>query len=297
MINKLNYLNNNYQCDNCVSVIEGGYCMAERALEKPVHSVERALAILETLGQKPDGYGCTELGQLLSLHKSTVHRFLSTLQAFGFAEQDPGTERYKLGMKMIYLGMKVLDSLDFRKVAIPYMRELVEISRETVQLAVLDGDETLAVEREVSPEAITVNLGLRSQAHCTAEGKVLLAALSPENAVDILEKSGMPQNTVNTITDLNQMLSHLEKVRQQGFAVSADEMVEGVRSIAAPVHNHAGQVIAALSILGPGSRLTLERISRLVTVLKETCTSVSMQLGYDPEMLNKTIFPGGAAGK
>jgi len=271
--------------------------MAERSLEKPVHSVERALAILETLGQKPEGYGCTELGQLLSLHKSTVHRFLSTLQAFGFAEQDPGTERYKLGMKMIYLGMKVLDSLDFRKVAIPYMHELVEISRETVQLAVLEDGEVLAVEREQSPEAITVNLGLRSPVHCTAEGKVLLAALTAEDVVEALQRNGMPQNTVNTITDINQMLSHLEKVRQQGFAVSADELAEGVRSIAAPVYNHTGQVIAALSISGPGSRLTLERISRLVTVLKETCTSISMQLGYDLEVLNNTIFPGGAAGK
>lgn len=254
--------------------------MTDRSLEKPVHSVERALAILETLGQKPEGYGCTELGQLLRLHKSTVHRFLSTLQAYGFAEQDPDTERYKLGMKMIYLGMKVLDSLDFRKVAMPYMRELVEISRETVQLAVLDGGEVLVVERDHSPEAITVNLGLRSQVHCTAEGKVLLAALPVESITSILQQKGMPQNTVNTITDLNQMLSHLEKVRQQGFAISAEELVEGVRSIAAPVYNHTGQVIAALSILGPGSRLTLERISRLVTVLKETCTSISMQMGY-----------------
>lgn len=271
--------------------------MVERSLEKPVHSVERALAILETLGQKPDGYGCTELGQLLCLHKSTVHRFLSTLQAYGFAEQDPGTERYRLGMKMVYLGMKVLDSLDFRKVAIPYMHELVEISRETVQLAVLDGDEVLVLEREHSPEAITVNLGLRSQVHCTADGKVLLAALANENAIGVLERNGMPQNTVNTITDINQMLSHLEKVRQQGFAISADELVEGVRSIAAPVYNHNGLVIAALSILGPGSRLTLERISRLVTVLKETCTSVSMQLGYDRELLNNSSLQGGAAGK
>ncbi len=254
--------------------------MAEHPLENPVHSVERALTILEALGQKSQGYGCTELGQLLGLHKSTVHRLISTLQAYGFAEKDPLTERYKLGTKVIYLGLEALNSLDFRKIAIPYMQELVEISRETVQLAVLDSGEVLFVERDHSPEAITVNLGLRGPVHCTAEGKVLLAYLLPENTLDILKNLEMRQYTINTITDINQMVSHLEKVRSQGFAINAEEMVEGVRAMAAPVYNHNGKVIAALSITGPSTRLSLERIYRLVTVLKETSTSISLQMGY-----------------
>lgn len=254
--------------------------MSEHPPENWVHSVERALSIIEALSRKSQGYGCTELGQLLNLHKSTVHRLLSTLQAYGFAEKDPDTERYKLGAKIIYLGLEALNSLDFRKVTIPYMRELVDISRETVQLAVLDGGEILIVERDHSPEAITVNLGLRGQVHCTAEGKVLLAHCPRENAVSILKSREMRQYTINTITDVNQMISHLEKVRSQGFAINAEEMVEGVRAIAAPVYNHNGKVIAALSITGPSSRLSLERIYRLVNVLKETCTSISMQMGY-----------------
>lgn len=263
--------------------------MAERLQENPVHSVERALAILETLGKKSQGYGCTELGQLLQLHKSTVHRLVSTLLAYGFAEKDPHTDRYKLGPKVIYLGLEALNSLDFRKTATPFMQELVEISRETVQLAVLDGGEVLILERDHSPEAITVNLGLRGQVHCTAEGKVLLAGLTSEKIINILQSKGMPRHTVNTITDINQMLAHLEKVRVQGFAINAEEMVEEVRAIAAPVYNHTGSVIASLSITGPSSRLTLERIYRLVTVLKEACTSVSMQLGYHKKLTEKTV--------
>lgn len=257
--------------------------MAEHSLENPVHSVERALVILEALGQKSQGYGCTELGQLLGLHKSTVHRLISTLQAYGFTEKDPHTERYKLGTKIIYLGLEALNSLDYRKIAIPYMQELVEISRETVQLAVLERGEVLIVERDHSPEAITVNLGLKSQVHCTAAGKVLLAYLPRETVAGILESRGMPQYTINTITEISQLISHLEKVRSQGFAINAEEMVEGVRAIAAPIHNHNNKVIAALSITGPSSRLSLERIYRLVTVLKETCTSISMQMGYRGE--------------
>lgn len=258
--------------------------MAEHSAENPVHSVERALAILEALGRRSQGYGCTELGQLLGLHKSTVHRLVSTLQAYGFAEKDPSTDRYKLGTRIMLLGLEALNCLDFRKVAIPYMKELVEISRETVQLAVLDGGEVLILERDQSPEAITVNLGLRGQVYCTAEGKVLLAHQPAERVVEILKGREMRQHTINTITDTNLFISHLEKVRSQGFAINAEEMVEGVRAIAAPVYNHRGQAAAALSITGPSSRLTLERIYRLVTVLKETCTSISMHLGHHNEV-------------
>lgn len=259
--------------------------MAEHSPDNPVHSVERALAILEALGRKSQGYGCTELGQLLGLHKSTVHRIISTLQAYGFAEKDPNTDRYKLGTRIMHLGLEALNSLDFRKVAIPYMKELVEISRETVQLAVLDGDEVLILEREYSPEAITVNLGLRGHVHCTAEGKVILAYHPVQGVIDILKSQVMHQYTINTITEINQFVSHLDKVRSQGFAINAEEMVEGVRAIAAPVYNHNGKVIATLSITGPSSRLTLERIYRLVTVLKETCTSISMHLGHHNEVV------------
>lgn len=257
--------------------------MTEHSLENPVHSVERALSILEALGQKSQGYGCTELGQLLGMHKSTVHRLVATLQAYGFAEKDPNTDRYKLGNKVIYLGLEALNSLDFRKIAIPYMQELVEISRETVQLAVLDRSEVLIVERDHSPEAITVNLGLRGPVYCTAEGKVLLAYLPGEVVSEILKNQEMQQLTINTMTEKSQIISHLDKVRSQGFAINAEEMVEGVRAIAAPVYNHNDKVIASLSITGPSSRLSLERIYRLVTVLKETCTSISIQLGNRKE--------------
>lgn len=256
--------------------------MSEKGPDYTVHSIERALAILESLARKPNGLGVTELSQLLRLHKSTVHRLLATLSSFGYVEQDSLTERYKLGRKVLLLGLELLENLDFRKEARPYLQELVEISRETVQLAVLDGGEVVIVERDRSPEVVTINLGLRAQVHCTAEGKVLLAYLPREEIISILETRGMPQHTVNTISDRDSMLSHLEKVRLQGYAINAEELVEGMRGIAAPIFNHSGQAIAALSISGPTSRLTLERIGRLVTVLKEACASISERLGYRP---------------
>lgn len=160
------------------------------------------------------------------------------------------------------------------------MKELVEISRETVQLAVLDSGGVVIVERDHSPETIIVNLGLRVDVHCTAEGKILLAYLPEEEIKRMLSKSPLIQHTVNTMTDLNNLLAHLEKVRNQGYAINAEELAEGLRSVAAPVFDHTGRTVAALSISGPTSRLTLERIARLVTVLKEASGSVSARLGY-----------------
>ena len=248
--------------------------------DQAVQSIERALLILETLGHYPRGIGVTELGHSVGLHKSTVHRLLNSLGVYGYVEQDKDTERYRLGMKILSLGLEMLNNLDFRTEALPYMKELVEISRETVQLAVLDHGQVVVVERDHSPETITVNLGLRADAHCTAEGKVILAYLPQQESMGILSKRPMRRYTQHTFTEISELLAHLDKVRTQGYAVNAEESAEGLRAVAAPVFDHTGKVIAALSITGPTSRLSLERIARLVTVLKEACRSVSARLGY-----------------
>ena len=253
-----------------------------KSSDQSVQSIERALTVLETLALYPHGVGVTELGQNTGLHKSTVHRLLSTLLALGYVEQDKETEHYRIGVKVVGLGLQVLHNLDFRTEALPYMRELVALSRETVQLAVLDFGQVVIVERDHSPETITVNLGLRADAHCTADGIVLLAYLPSEKVMRILGKRELRQYTVNTIADLNTIMAHLEKVRNQGYAINAEELAEGLRAVAAPVFNHTGAVVAALSICGPTSRLTLERIARLVTVLKEASNSLSSRLGWTP---------------
>lgn len=254
--------------------------MADKTGDNVVQSIERALTILETLSRHGGGLGVTELGQRLGLHKSTVHRLLGTLQSFGYVEQEPDTERYRPGIKVVELGLQVLEKLDFRKEALPFLKELVDVSRETVQLGVLDDGEVVVLERDNYPELITLNLGLRMPVHCSAAGKVLLAYLDTDRVVELLREKGMPAFTPNTITELDYMLSHLEKVRAQGYAIGAEEHMEGVRAVAAPVFNHNGQVLAAVSITGPTARLSLERISRLITVLREACAGISARLGY-----------------
>ncbi len=100
--------------------------MLDKPPDNAVHSIERALAIIETLGRYPQGLGVTELGQAIGLHKSTVHRLLGTLMAYGYVEQDHLTERYRLGMKMVALGLELLDRIDYRREALPFLKELVD---------------------------------------------------------------------------------------------------------------------------------------------------------------------------
>lgn len=245
-----------------------------------VQSIDRALSLLETLAQYPRGMGVTELGKAVGLPKSTVYRLLTALAARGFVEQDRDSDRYRPGLKLMELGLTILRELDLRREALPFLEDLVQVSREMAQLAVLDDGEVLVVERLVYPEVVTLNLGLRLPAHCTAAGKVLLAAQPGEQVSRIVNQNGLPRLTANTITDLEYLLAHLEKVRAQGYAISADEQAEGVREVAAPVFDHLGRVVAALSIAGPSQRLTLERIGRLLGVVKETSLAISHRLGY-----------------
>ena len=171
--------------------------------------MERALSILEALGANPEGVGVTRLGKELGLHKSTVHRLLATLSRYGFVEQDEATECYRLGMRFVSLGLNFLHQLDFRREVLPHLKELAEITGEMTQLGVLEGNEILYLERFQSQETITVNLGLRLPAHCTAEGKVLLGCLPDDRLQEFLAKEPLRQFTINTIINPEQLMLHI----------------------------------------------------------------------------------------
>ncbi|MEW6183363.1 MAG: IclR family transcriptional regulator [Bacillota bacterium] len=244
-----------------------------------VQSVERALLILEVLGANPAGLGVTAIGKELGLPKSTVHRLLAALASRGFVKQDEVSECYRLGMGYISLGLTYLHNLDLRREVLPYISELVDITGEIVQLAILERDEVLFIERRQPQETITVNPGLRAPAHCVAEGKVLLAYLPEAELRKYLRTQRIKPHALDTVISSEEMIFHLERVKAQGYAVSAGEFADNLRGVASPIFNVSGRVVAALGIIGPAGRLPLERINRLVNVLQETCYSVSLLLG------------------
>jgi|GEM_PF-12846 len=248
-----------------------------------VRSVERALDIIEVLaGERGKPKGVTEIAQKLNLAKSTVHRLLDTLLEKGYVEQDSDSEKYRLGLKLVEIGNIVLNNLELRSQALPYLKRLMEKSGQTVHLAILDHGDVVYIDKVESTGAIKMAsyIGLRGYVHSTALGKAIAAFMSEEQVKHILETKGMPRLTPNTITSFPEFMVHLERIRQQGYAVDDIENEEAIRCIAAPIFNHSGKVVAAVSVSGMVLQITMDRVAELAQMVIECGEKISTRLGY-----------------
>jgi IclR family KDG regulon transcriptional repressor len=257
--------------------------------EKPnnlVQTIERASQILDILGQSPQGISIRELSAKIKLPKGTTHRLLSSLSYFGYVKQDPKTRNYFLGFKLVELGNLLLNQLDLRKEAEPFLRDLAERIKETIHMVVMDRDEVVyidKVETEQSPSGLRMasRIGLRNPPHSCAVGKVLLADFSDESQDSFLKGRSLSRRTENTMTDLAQLKEHLKQVRKQGYALDDEENERGIRCVAAPIYNETGRAVAAISISGPAFRVTKKVVQE--TLKKEvmgTALKISQRLGF-----------------
>jgi IclR family acetate operon transcriptional repressor len=225
----------------------------------------------------------SEIGSEVGLAGGTVHRLLSTLTARGYARQNPATRKYVLGPRALTLASAVRERLGV--LARPFLRELMEISGESANLAALDKNSIVYMEQVPAPRMVRMftEPGNRVPPHCTGTGKVLLA-YQPEEAVDsIIRRSGLPRFTPRTITDPDRLREELACIREQGYALDTEEMEEGVRCLAAPVFAPDGKVLAAMSISGPAGRLDEERIRELIPHIRRIAESFSASLDVSPE--------------
>lgn len=250
-----------------------------------VQSVERAIAILNAFSRERPERGVGELSRKLDLHKSTVSRLMKTLEQGGLLARDLETGRYRLGVGLIGLAEQVVSHMDLREVARPFLRQLAETCQETVNLAVLHGDQVVNLEQFVPPARQVKNIGRvgrRMCLHCTAAGKVLLAHISPEERDQILPET-LGRFTPHTITDRRRLEEDLAQTRDRGYAVAEEELEKGLNVVAAPIYDYSGQVSSAISIAGPAYRLPGDLLPQLAAVLVETAQSISEQLGYKQE--------------
>jgi IclR family acetate operon transcriptional repressor len=247
-----------------------------------VKSLVKALNILEVLAEEEPPYTLTELSRRLHLHVSTVHRLLVNLVRNGFVEQDPLSGGYQLSFRVLRMGLRVLDRLDFRRVAQPLLRDLNQRTQETVHLAILQEGRAITIEKFGSPQPVGLDarLGSVMPLHATGVGKTLLAYHSDELLSQVAQSLGLPRVTAHTLTTLPQLRRELERIRAQGYAFDQEEAVEGLRCVAGPVFNHAGQVVAAFSVAGPATRLTPARLAEIAQMVRETSQQISHRLGY-----------------
>ncbi len=247
-----------------------------------VQSVGRTLDILEVLAATDGELGILDLSNRVGLHASTVHRLLATLVLRGYARQSAQTGRYSLGPRALLLGRAFSDHSTIWAEAHAFLKRLVEASGETANLSTLDGDEAVYVDQVASPHLVRMFaiIGRHVPLHSTGCGKVLLAYLEPSERARIIREKGLARSTRYTICSAAALERELADIRRRGYAVDDRENDEDVRCIAAPVCDHTGKVIAALSISGPASRITKERLPELSRLVADISSQTSAALGF-----------------
>jgi IclR family transcriptional regulator, pca regulon regulatory protein len=252
-------------------------------------SLERGLAILSAFTSTRPLFGVSELAREVGLSRSSAHRYIATLAALGYLEQDRSTRRYRLGPRVLDLGFSAINSMELRQIAAPNLQELSDTAGHTVNLGVLDGADIVYIDRCRSASHgqreidLNLHVGSRLPAYCTSMGKVLLAGLEPEELEARLDATALTKRGPNTITARARLLQELEQVRDRGLAVNNEELAYGLRSIAVPVRGQDGVVVAAINLAVHRSLVSMEDlVVRLAPRLTATAREISTRIGYRP---------------
>lgn len=260
--------------------------MADSSVTSTYHveSLARGLAVLSAFSEDKPTLSLTDISQRLQINKTTAFRLLSTLENLGYLQRDPQTKLYRPALEVLRLGFVVLSGLEVRQVATPFLRELVNDVEETVNLAVLDNQEVVYIDRVGSKHMLNVYrpIGSRLPAYCTSTGKSLLAFLPPEQLEAALAATVWERRTDTTVTTPEALKEQLALVRNRGFADSDGEMIPELRAVAAPIRQNDGQAIATVNISVPSHRVPHETlINEFGPKVIEAARQISRALGYN----------------
>jgi DNA-binding IclR family transcriptional regulator len=254
-----------------------------------VQVVDRIFDILECLNDSETGMTLTELSAALTLAPSTMHRLVNVMIQRGYVELSPESRRYSVGLKILEIRGQSLRRLRLTELARPYLRKLVEITGERAHLAVMWEGEVVYLEsiEETPSFGVFIPMGKRSPIHSTALGKAILAFHSESDVRKLLSSRGMRRFTKRTIVRVEDFLGELERVRELGFAVDNEEGREGVRCLAAPVFDHRGEAIAAVSLSGNAAQILPAKDHEHCRLVLEAAAEVSKRLGFYPQSQNQ----------
>lgn len=245
-----------------------------------VQSVDRAVTVMEYLARS--GWsGVTEVSRELDIHKSTAYRLLTTLRDRGLVEQDAGSEKYRLGFGMVLLARAVSADLDILRCARPVCERLSERTRETVTVAVLEGDDAVVIHQSLSrASALNVDwTGRHTPLHATAAGKIFLLYMPEDQLLRILERP--PERyTERTIVDPAGLREHIQQILQDGYGYTVEELETGLNAVGAPIRSSDGAVVGAVSVSGPAFRLPPADLPEIGELSKQAATEISRCLGF-----------------
>lgn len=247
-----------------------------------VQSLERALNILDKLSEYPDGIQIVRLSEQVNLTKSTTHRLLATLLNMNYVVKDPETDKYKLGLQLLFLARNLLNNLDIVSIAKPHLEHLAKEVNETIHLCIEDNNEIVYIDKIESNQTIRMysRIGSRAPMYCTAVGKVLLSGMDQDQLEESVSKMEFIPKTQTTITSKEELYQEIELVKEQGYALDNSENEEGLMCIASPIFNHQGKIVASFSVSGPNNRVTMDFINNtLIQKVKVYSQQISQILG------------------
>jgi len=247
-----------------------------------IQAIDRAAGILNCFEFDQPELSVREIAARTGLHKSTAHRILMALHYNGLIDQDLQTGNYHLGIKLFKLGQEAVARLKLREVVKPFLKQLMEQTKETTYLAVLDGANVVYLDRVEGPHALGMPYrpGRCDSTYCTALGKAMLACL-PEDEIPRHVPSGeWYRHTPKTLRNVGELLEQLRVVRKRGYALIDEEGEIGLRSIGAPVRDYSGAMVGAISIAGPSARLKQSEVPALGELVKTAAHAISSQLGH-----------------
>lgn len=244
-------------------------------------AVERALVLLRYIVDHPDGLSIREVSREYGYSPATVQKLISALQNQDFVVQDKQTERYHLGSEAVRLGLTALERLEVRQAARPFLEALSDETEETVFLAIARRDHVIYIDKVVSDRLIRMDapLGADRPFNCTSVGKVLLSEMPPDKVAELATDGVFERRTENSIVEIDALQAELEQVRQRGWALDNEEYALGANCIGAPVYDHEGRIIAALTVSGPAERIK-GNLDALVEKVTSNAQAVSEAMGY-----------------
>jgi IclR family KDG regulon transcriptional repressor len=223
-----------------------------------------------------------DIADKLNIDKSTIHRFLKTLLKYNFVRMNPSNKKYSLGLKFLNIATKIIDSIDIRNIAHPYLIELEEYSNETIHLTTFDGKRVVYIDKieSIKPIRMYSRIGNVAPINCTAAGKVILAFQKQGVINSIIQDLDFIPVTENTITDKKKFIEQLEEVRKNGFAVDNSEHEENICCIAAPIRDYSREVKYAVSISAIKTRMDLSKLITFKDILMDKANMISKELGF-----------------
>ncbi|CAL8973207.1 Transcriptional regulator KdgR [Propionicimonas sp. T2.31MG-18] len=252
-----------------------------------VRAVEHAMDVLDAINALDGQAGVSEIARQTGLSKAAVHHLLATLADRRFVTQDAVTSQYRLGWALYELGSSVVHGLRLERASAPHLAWLAAHTGESVLLSILSEDELLYVASADAPQTVRMvaTSGRRSALHATASGKILLAFSDDQEMVDRIISKALPRWTPTTITQPNRIRTDLAKVKASGFATCWEEREVGLCSIAIPIRDFTGHVVAALALAGPAGRLNEETVGAHLPPLLQTGNRIQLELGVRPATL------------